>query len=534
MQIGNRRTASPSAPASPRPVPGSGQRGAEAAWTEEIASATTKSPTAVRPSFIGGLGVICLTGVSSARMVEESIADVPAPIQPAPATPPPPPAPRHRVWVTVVLSLFFLLIVGAGIAARSREKQVGDPESVLRDVDASLGLSASGVGRQRLRSELASRLRALLDSEASVADDIRAAARVLLAIVLVDDAAPADAAAALKPIAGTPLEAVLRCAFPTLGVCRGTPDPSIAEGALRRVGGQRSQAARRIREGLTLCCSVGRLPPPRRVLPAWLTDRLPSLPRWLLVGSGLIIAIANRRRKQSPTGMRAVPTPWTLWGFWSALVRWASAAIAPFIVAGFYYGLRKRPFPGIPAWINAAWAAWCLLLVFPFFLRPWGLHLASTFGLRWERQALLGAVRAALPVAAAALAGGTVISVALLLVAAPGSGLSQSQGLSSLEGLPSWIGAIAFMVVATPPLEEVAFRGLLFGTLAPRLGPLGAAVASSALFGFTHPYALTGEIVTLWYGLVFCRSYARSGNLMPPILAHAMINLLAVLGYALS
>jgi membrane protease YdiL (CAAX protease family) len=450
------------------------------------------------------------------------------------------PAPRHRVWVTVVLSLCFLLIVVAAEVPRPGKREIGDARSVLRDVDASIRTTVDGSSGQRRRSELASRLTALIDDkadhQANVAEDIRVPARVLLAIVLVDGGADAEAAAALGPIARTPLGTVLRCAFPPLGACFGTPDPLIADEALQLVGGESSRAAQRIRAGLALCCSVGPAggPTRRRGIASWLESQSPSVFRWALMVAGLGVWIADRRRKRPFVFVATKPVtpPWTFLGFWSALVRWMSASMAPMVAAGVYFGLRKRPFPGLSGWINAAWAAWCVLLVIPLLLRPWGLRFGATFGISWNRHALGVALRAALPVTAAALAGATAISIALFLTAAPGSGLSESQGLSSTEGWSAWTGAIAFTVLATPLIEEVAFRGLLFGTLMPRFGWLGAAVATSALFAVIHPYALAGQIVTGWYGLVFCRSYARRGSLMPSILAHAAINLLAVISYA--
>lgn len=89
-------------------------------------------------------------------------------------------------------------------------------------------------------------------------------------------------------------------------------------------------------------------------------------------------------------------------------------------------------------------------------------------------------------------------------------------------------------VLLAPLFEEGIFRGALLGALAPALGPLGAGVASTALFTMLHvpeqagyfwgllPIAALGGLAA-WLRL-------RSGSLWPGIVAHMCFNALLGLG----
>ena len=85
--------------------------------------------------------------------------------------------------------------------------------------------------------------------------------------------------------------------------------------------------------------------------------------------------------------------------------------------------------------------------------------------------------------------------------------------------------AVATMVVVAPVVEEIVFRGLLFGALAPRLGVFAAAVVTALLFGFVHgDPVLFPALAAL--GFVAALAYAATGNLIVPIILHALNNTL--------
>lgn len=84
-------------------------------------------------------------------------------------------------------------------------------------------------------------------------------------------------------------------------------------------------------------------------------------------------------------------------------------------------------------------------------------------------------------------------------------------------------------------LEEV----VVLGYLLRRLGQLGwswpaALVASSVLRGSYHLYQGVGGLIgNMVMGAVFCLLYRRWGRVMPLVVAHALIDTVAFVGYAL-
>lgn len=93
-------------------------------------------------------------------------------------------------------------------------------------------------------------------------------------------------------------------------------------------------------------------------------------------------------------------------------------------------------------------------------------------------------------------------------------------------------------VVLAPIAEECFFRGLLFRGIYDR-SPVLAWVLSVGLFALAHvagflgiyslPALLLSFVIYIPSGVVLCVTYRRSGNLISPIMAHAIINLMAAL-----
>lgn len=87
------------------------------------------------------------------------------------------------------------------------------------------------------------------------------------------------------------------------------------------------------------------------------------------------------------------------------------------------------------------------------------------------------------------------------------------------------------LAVLAPLVEELVFRGLLYGWIAGRWGPLPAFVASSLAFAAAH-----GEpahiVLVLPLGFWFGWLRWRTNSLVPTIAAHMINNGFAVLGAA--
>lgn len=79
------------------------------------------------------------------------------------------------------------------------------------------------------------------------------------------------------------------------------------------------------------------------------------------------------------------------------------------------------------------------------------------------------------------------------------------------------------IVIAAPLIEEVVFRGFLFGYLDLRFGFLKAAIVSSLVFALVHLYFVQLPMFFL-IGFGFAYLMKRSGSIWPAILAHCANN----------
>jgi CAAX protease family protein len=96
---------------------------------------------------------------------------------------------------------------------------------------------------------------------------------------------------------------------------------------------------------------------------------------------------------------------------------------------------------------------------------------------------------------------------------------------------------LVLMGPATAVIEEVAFRGALYGWLRRNLGPLIGILISALIFGFLHlrfinPGGATGLIATLQVvigGVILAYLYEKSGSLWPSIYMHSLNNTIGFL-----
>ena len=92
------------------------------------------------------------------------------------------------------------------------------------------------------------------------------------------------------------------------------------------------------------------------------------------------------------------------------------------------------------------------------------------------------------------------------------------------EGDPVYVSsATVLAVVLAPVVEELVFRGLLFGWLRERWGPVAGAVISSLAFAGIHA-SLTALVALFLVALLLCAIYERTRSLYPCMLYHAMLN----------
>lgn len=93
---------------------------------------------------------------------------------------------------------------------------------------------------------------------------------------------------------------------------------------------------------------------------------------------------------------------------------------------------------------------------------------------------------------------------------------------------PTLVEQILTTGILIPIIEEILFRGLVFGLIRKRLSFVWAMSISSVLFGVYH-----GNLVQFVYaticGILLTYFYEKFGSVAAPILAHMMMNLTAVI-----
>ncbi len=80
-----------------------------------------------------------------------------------------------------------------------------------------------------------------------------------------------------------------------------------------------------------------------------------------------------------------------------------------------------------------------------------------------------------------------------------------------------------FVVLAAPVSEEIFFRGYVFGHLERRAGWILAIGVSSLMFAAVH-LNLSGLPIYIAVGAIFALGYAKTRNLVTPIVAHVVYN----------
>ena len=220
-------------------------------------------------------------------------------------------------------------------------------------------------------------------------------------------------------------------------------------------------------------------------------------------------------------------------------VRWLIGSYAAFLVAQVVFGLIATEVEGEPARNELFFAPWFMgsSLLATGVLAALVLAGAARTP---DRRAALGLVWPEHPWRAVGLAVLTVFAGLMAAVALePVFHGGEEQGLEPTKfpgGAEAGIGlgtAFLAVVVAAPLVEELFFRGAVFGAIRARTGPLPALLVSGALFAGAHfvPAAFPALMV---FGVLLAFLYERTGSLLAPVLAHALYNGLALTAALLS
>ena len=110
---------------------------------------------------------------------------------------------------------------------------------------------------------------------------------------------------------------------------------------------------------------------------------------------------------------------------------------------------------------------------------------------------------------------------------------SQLVGAPEQEEIADLFGPVIFqvllVVVAASIVEEVCFRGMLYGGLRTRMGPIPGALISAGLWGVLHATTgLSAVPVLIVLGIALALLYEKTGSIVPGIILHAINNSLAL------
>lgn len=152
---------------------------------------------------------------------------------------------------------------------------------------------------------------------------------------------------------------------------------------------------------------------------------------------------------------------------------------------------------------------------------------------------LLGPTRTTGAMVAIGLASGVVVAILAytlnaiaVLITGSQEPVEQQLLQDALAGGLPLVLVVVLAVIVAPLVEEVIFRGVLFRAMADRINLGVSLVVSSAIFALIHievvlsqPAALVGLFTV---GLVLAVAYHLTGNLLVPILGHAVFNAISI------
>jgi uncharacterized protein len=92
------------------------------------------------------------------------------------------------------------------------------------------------------------------------------------------------------------------------------------------------------------------------------------------------------------------------------------------------------------------------------------------------------------------------------------------------------LGAIIAVCVLAPVLEEMLFRGIMLRSFLSQYPRWQAIFTSALIFGIAH-FNIYQFVLATWLGIFLGWLYERTKSLIPGIVLHAVINVLAVSGF---
>lgn len=245
-----------------------------------------------------------------------------------------------------------------------------------------------------------------------------------------------------------------------------------------------------------------------------------------LIGTGLFFLIRYRTLFLPSTWERNVLNqPWSAYLGFAVTVR---AAVYGLLIWTGLHLISPHFFrPSIFTMWSTLFASLPMLMLIHFYLlKPRGLTLRRAFGLSFMQPGLRQFFMITLALLAMDMLGQLAIGWGTWKL-----GLGDHWAAGMQERLvfgpqATVIWSTINIVLWTPFMEEIGFRGLVYTTLRSRIGPTLAIVISAALFSALHLKSVAGFLSIFWSGLLLAYAYERYHSLLPGIVMHSAGNLL--------
>ena len=245
----------------------------------------------------------------------------------------------------------------------------------------------------------------------------------------------------------------------------------------------------------------------------------------VLIGGCLVLVLMLLRPSPAANGTALLPPPWDLSDGYAIFIR---GVLGFLLISGMLFLLPDpNPFGGMVSLLGGIPILWLTIR----YLASKGLSVGTVFGLRpLPNFAFL--VKVTVVLVALSLLGELAIT---FIVSSFHFKTDWTDGLLEEVLWGSWwivLGTAVDSTLWAPVVEEVAFRGILYGTLRTKLGVAPAAMLSGAMFAVVHGYGAIGFASVLWSGIIWAVAYEKTRSLWPAILAHGINNLLVTSEFA--
>jgi len=245
-----------------------------------------------------------------------------------------------------------------------------------------------------------------------------------------------------------------------------------------------------------------------------------------LIALGLFFLIRYRTLLlPSPWERSILNQPWSAYDGIAVTVR--AAVYGLLIWVGLHLLSTQFFRPSVFTLWSTLFASIPMLLLIHFrLLKPRGLNLKKAFGLSFWQPGIRQFFLITLALLAMDMLGQMTIGWGTWKL---GFGDHWSAGIQErlvFGPQATVIWSTINIVLWTPVMEEIGFRGLVYTTMRSRLGPTLAIVVSALLFSALHLKSVAGFLSIFWSGLLLAYAYERYHSLLPGMVMHAAGNLL--------